>query len=90
MSEHNASLQQQLGDLIADGRITLEDADAMLTFQQFLKESGPPPKLDTESGRRVYPPGHPLHEPEALRQHHARWGPYMRGEADGPVDPPPA
>jgi hypothetical protein len=80
-----SDLERKLGDNAADGRITTEDADAVRTFGQFLAESGPPPAVG-EDGRRAYPPGHPLHDREALRAHYRRWGPYLQGEADGPID----
>jgi hypothetical protein len=83
-----SDLERKLGDLIADGRITDEDADIARTFGQFLSESGPPPAL-AANGKRAYPPGHPLHDPTALRAHRARWGAYLRGEADGPVSEEP-
>lgn len=81
-----SDLEQQLGDMLADGRITLDDAHEVRTFQQFLAESGPPPLLNEDTGKRAYPAGHPLHDLDALRAHLERWGPYMRGEADGPIE----
>lgn len=77
--------EQKLDDDIAAGRLTIEDADAVHTFAQFLRESGPAPAV--EDGRRAFPPGHPLHDPDARRAYTARWMPYLQGEADGPVVP---
>lgn len=80
-----SELDQQLADMLADGRITSVDADEVLTFRQFLRESGPPPTR-TEDGKRRYPPDHPLHDPAARARYLRRWGPYMHGEADGPIE----
>lgn len=35
-------LQRRVTDLIAEGRITTEDAEAILEFADFLRETGPP------------------------------------------------
>jgi hypothetical protein len=37
-----SDLEQQLGDAVADGKITAGDADEVRTFGEFLIESGPP------------------------------------------------
>lgn len=36
-----SSLEQQLTDLVAEGRISSEDADTVLEFREFLREMGP-------------------------------------------------
>jgi hypothetical protein len=38
----NDDLEQQLGDMVADGKATTEDADTIRTFAQLLVETGPP------------------------------------------------
>lgn len=78
------SVEQQVSDLIADGKIITEDADAVLVFAQFLRESGPAPTR-VDAGEK-FPPGHPLRDPVARRAHAARWMPYLQGQADGPID----
>lgn len=37
-------LEHQIGDMLADGRITDEDADAVRRFSEFLRHAGPPAK----------------------------------------------
>jgi hypothetical protein len=34
-------LEQQLGDKVADGKISVDDADTVRIFAQFLSEAGP-------------------------------------------------
>lgn len=39
-------LERQLGDGVADGRITTEDADTIREFRDFLREAGPVGTID--------------------------------------------
>jgi hypothetical protein len=79
-----SDLDRKLDDLVSDDRITVKDADIVRTFQQFLIESGPAP--DLAAGKRTFGPNHPLHTREDRQAYLQRWGPYLRGEADGPIE----
>lgn len=69
-----ADLNTMLSQKLSDGRITLEDATAVQTFERFLQDAGPPRQPFLADQRR--------HLPNWVL---CKWGRYLIGEADGPI-----
>lgn len=70
-----ADLNTMLGQKLSDGRITLEDATAVQTFDRFLQDVGPPFIGPFIADQRRHLPTWVL----------CKWGRYLIGEADGPI-----
>lgn len=57
--------EQDLSDLLADGKITDDDADAVRDFAEFLRHVGPPARLG--DGVQAGPLHQLEHRPDLLR-----------------------
>lgn len=74
-----SDLDRKLGDLVADERISDEDAQAVLAFRDFLSET--PPNLTRLPGDE-WPAQ--FADRETFEAWRVKWLPYVHGVAEGP------
>jgi hypothetical protein len=78
-----SDLEQQLGDRIADGKLTNEDAEAMLIFRDFLQDTpAGMAKIGGESPEALF-----ADRDMTYAERQVKWLPYACGMAEGPSTP---